>query len=56
MNLYLATHNQHKVAEISAILPNWNIIPDDPKDVDENAPDFAGNALIKVRAIAAKEA
>jgi XTP/dITP diphosphohydrolase len=54
MNLYLATHNQHKVAEISAILPNWNIIPDDPKDVDENAPDFAGNALIKVRAIAAK--
>ena len=54
MNLYLATHNQHKVAEISAILPNWNIVPDDPNDVDENAPDFAGNALIKVRAIAAK--
>ena len=54
MNLYVATHNKHKVGEIAAILPNWTIVPDDPRDVEENAPDFAGNALIKVRAIAAR--
>ncbi|MCQ2367619.1 MAG: RdgB/HAM1 family non-canonical purine NTP pyrophosphatase [Kiritimatiellae bacterium] len=54
MNLYVATHNAHKIREISEILPNFTIIPDDPEGVEENAPDFAGNALIKVRAISAK--
>lgn len=52
MKLYIATHNAHKVREISKILPGATIIPDDPENVVENAPDFAGNALIKVRAIA----
>ena len=52
MKLYIATHNAHKVREISQILPGATIIPDDPENVAENAPDFAGNALIKVRAIA----
>ena len=54
MKLFVATHNQHKIREISQILPGFEIIPDDPEGVEENAPDFAGNALIKVRAIAEK--
>ena len=54
MKLYVATHNQHKVREISQILPGFDIVPDDPEGVVEDAPDFTGNALIKVRAIAAK--
>ena len=54
MRLYVATHNQHKLREIGQILPGFEIVADDPKDVEENAPDFTGNALIKVRAIAAK--
>ena len=52
MKLYIATHNQHKIREISQILPGFEIVPDDPEGVEENAPDFAGNALIKVHAIA----
>ena len=54
MRLFVATHNQHKLREIGQILPGFEIVADDPKDVEENAPDFTGNALIKVRAIAAK--
>ena len=54
MKLFVATHNQHKIREISQILPDFEVVPDDPEGVDENAPDFAGNALIKVRAIAAR--
>ena len=54
MKLYVATHNQHKVREISQILPGFDIVPDDPEGVVEDAPDFTGNALIKVRAIAAR--
>ena len=54
MKLFVATHNAHKVREISQILPQAEILPDDPEGVEENAPDFAGNALIKVRAIAAR--
>ena len=54
MKLFVATHNQHKIREISQILPGFEIVPDDPEGVEENAPDFAGNALIKVRAIAEK--
>ena len=52
--LYVATHNVHKVREIGQILPGFEIVPDDPEGVEENAPDFTGNALIKVRAIAAR--
>jgi len=54
MTLFVATHNAHKIREISQILPGCDIVPDDPEGVEETAPDFAGNALIKVRAIAAK--
>ena len=54
MKLFVATHNQHKIREISQILPEFEIVPDDPEGIEENAPDFAGNALIKVHAIAAR--
>ena len=54
MKLFVATHNAHKVREMSQIMPGVDIVPDDPADIEENAPDFEGNALIKVRAIAAK--
>ena len=56
MKLIVATHNQHKIREISQILPDFDIVADDPEGVEENAPDFVGNALIKVRAIATKHA
>ena len=52
--LVVATHNAHKIREIGEILSDFEIVADDPKDIEENAPDFVGNALIKVRAIAAK--
>lgn len=54
MKLFVATHNAHKIREISQILPDFEIIADDPEGAEENAPDFVGNALIKVRAIAAR--
>lgn len=54
--LYVATQNKHKLSEMAAILTDFEIIADDPGDVVEDAPDFAGNALIKVRAIAARRA
>lgn len=54
MRLFVATHNAHKVREMTQLLPGVEILPDDPADVEENAPDFGGNALIKVRAIAAR--
>lgn len=50
--LFVATHNQHKLREMAQILPGIEIVADDPAGVEESAPDFAGNALIKVRAIA----
>ena len=53
MKLYVATHNAHKLREIGEILPGFEIVADDP-DVEETAPDFDGNALIKVRAIAGR--
>lgn len=52
--LFVATHNAHKIREIAAILPDCEIHADDPAGVEESAPDFVGNALIKVRAIAAR--
>ena len=54
MKLFVATHNAHKVREMSQMLPGVEIVQDDPAGVEENAPDFEGNALIKVRAIAAR--
>lgn len=54
MKLFVATHNQHKIREIGQILPSFEIVADDPEGVEENAPDFIGNAFIKVRAIAAR--
>ena len=56
MKLFVATHNAHKLREIAQILPDFEIVADDPEGVEETAPDFAGNALIKVRAIAARHA
>ncbi len=52
--LYVATHNKHKIQEIGEILSDWNIIPDNPEGAEETADTFVGNALIKVRAIAAR--
>jgi XTP/dITP diphosphohydrolase len=54
VKLFVATHNAHKIREIAEILPGFKIVPDSPDGVEETAPDFAGNALIKVRAIAAR--
>lgn len=55
MKIFVATHNAHKLREIGEILPGFEIVADDP-DAEETAPDFAGNALIKVRAIAPRHA
>ena len=52
--IFVATHNAHKLREIGEILAGWEIAADDPEGVEENAPDFAGNALIKVRAISGR--
>ena len=52
--VFVATHNVHKIKEIGEILSGWNVVADDPEGVVEDAPDFVGNALIKVRAIAAR--
>ena len=54
MRIYVATHNAHKLREIGQLFPAFEIVADDPAGVEEDAPDFAGNALIKVRAIAAR--
>ena len=40
MKLYVATHNEHKLREISQILPKFEIVADDPAGVVEDAPDF----------------
>lgn len=52
MQIYAATHNVNKLREIGEILPGFSVHAEDP-DVEETAPDFAGNALIKARAVAA---
>lgn len=53
MKLHVASHNRHKLREISEILDGFEVVPDNP-DVEETGSTFAENALIKVRAIAAK--
>lgn len=52
--IYLATHNKHKVQEFGQILTDFEVVADGAPDVEENAPDFAGNALVKVRSIASR--
>lgn len=52
--IFVATHNAHKTREIGEILSGWNVVADDPEGVVEDAPDFVGNALKKVRAIAVR--
>lgn len=54
MKLYVATHNQHKLREIAEILPEFEIVADDPAGVEETSDEFIGNAFIKVRAIASR--
>ena len=52
--LYVATHNQHKIREIGEIMSDYEIVADNPEGAEETAATFEGNALIKVRAIAAR--
>ena len=52
MRIFVATHNAHKLREIGQLFPAFEIVADDPEGVEENAPDFVGNARIKVNAIA----
>ena len=54
MKIFVATHNAHKLREISQIFPDFEIVADDPEGVVEDAPGFAGNARLKVLAIAAR--
>ena len=54
MKVFVATHNSHKLREIGQLLPGCEIMADNPEGAEESAPDFVGNALIKVRAIAAR--
>ncbi len=56
MKIFVATHNAHKLREIAQILPAFEVVPDDPAGVVEDADTFSGNALVKVRAIAARHA
>jgi XTP/dITP diphosphohydrolase len=53
--LAFASGNQHKVAEIAAMLKprGWEVVPL-PLTVDEDAPTFAGNAEKKARAALAR--
>ena len=53
MKIFVATHNEHKLREIGELLPGLEVHSENP-DVEETEPDFAGNALIKARAIAAE--
>lgn len=49
--LVLATHNKNKIREIGQILPDWEIVGED-SNAEETEKTFAGNAMIKARAIA----
>lgn len=57
VQVVVATHNAHKVAELQRILgaalPNLELLPYDGPAPVEDADSFAGNALIKARAAAA---
>jgi XTP/dITP diphosphohydrolase len=49
--LVLATGNAHKIGEVAAILPGWEVEGRDP-DVEETGTTFEENALLKARAVA----
>ena len=49
--LVLASHNKNKLREIGEMLSGWEIVGESP-DCEETEDTFAGNALIKVRALA----
>jgi XTP/dITP diphosphohydrolase len=51
--LVLATANRHKLAEVEAILPEWEVEARDPA-VEETGDTFEANALLKARAVAAQ--
>ena len=58
--IILATNNRHKLQEVREILCPHGItvyglfdLNLKPKDMEENAPDYYGNALIKAKAVAA---
>ncbi len=57
MQVVVATHNAHKIAELQRILgaalPGLELLPYDGPAPVEDADSFAGNALIKARAAAA---
>lgn len=52
MKINVATHNRHKLEEIAAIWPEAELNAEDT-GAEETAETFAGNALIKARALAA---
>ena len=51
LKLILATHNPNKAREIGEILPGWEIVAEDSR-AEETESTFAGNALLKARALA----
>ncbi|MSV72895.1 MAG: hypothetical protein F2881_06245 [Actinobacteria bacterium] len=59
MRVVLATRNAHKVAELGRMLADSGLrvelvpLPDDAPDVAETETTFAGNALLKARALSA---
>lgn len=51
--LVLATHNANKLREVGEMLDGWTVTGED-SGADETADSFAGNALIKARAVASR--
>jgi XTP/dITP diphosphohydrolase len=51
--LIAATHNKDKLREFREIFPGWSIEADSP-DIEETETTFAGNALLKAQAVAAR--
>jgi XTP/dITP diphosphohydrolase len=51
MNFILASSNKHKLEELRLLMPNVEIQEANMVEVDENAPTFLGNALIKAEAL-----
>lgn len=51
MKFILASSNKHKLEELKLLMPNVEIQEANMVEVDENAPTFLGNALIKAEAL-----
>ena len=51
MKFILASSNKHKLEELKLLMPNVDIQEANMVEVDENAPTFLGNALIKAEAL-----